>query len=84
MLLFFNLSGILSECQTVCIQIKPSILLGLIWGQTGCKDYQQMTPVGKDLSAEFLRQNLPVAGPTNISQFNTSKSFFSKKQTNSP
>ena len=40
-----NLSGILSECQTVWIQIRPIILSGLIWVQTVCKGYQQMTIV---------------------------------------
>ena len=44
-----TLSGIPSECQTVWIQIKPGILLGLIWVQTVCKCYQQTTPVGKEL-----------------------------------
>ena len=37
--------GIPSECQTVWIQIRPNILLGLIWVQTVCKGYQQMTKV---------------------------------------
>ena len=42
--LFRNiLSGIPSECQTVWIQIRPDILSGLIWVQTVCKGYQQMT-----------------------------------------
>ena len=27
-----NTSGILSECQTVWIQIKPDVLSGLFWG----------------------------------------------------
>ena len=57
MLIFFQkffffrkiLSGIPSECQTVWIQIRPNILLGLIWVQTVCKCYQQMTPLGKEL-----------------------------------
>ena len=43
------LSAITSECQTVCTQIRPDILSGLIWVQTVCKDYQQATPVGKEL-----------------------------------
>ena len=37
------LSGIPSECQKVWIQIRPDILLGLIWVQTLCKGYQQTT-----------------------------------------
>ena len=44
-----NLSGKLSECQTVWI--LPDILLGLIWVQTVCKGYQQMTLVGYELNA---------------------------------
>ena len=34
-----------SGCQTVWIQIRPDILLGLIWVQTVCKGYQQITKV---------------------------------------
>ena len=34
-----NLSGISVECQTVCIQIRPDTLSGLIWVQTVCKGY---------------------------------------------
>ena len=37
------LSGTLSESQINWIQIRPDILLGLIWVQTVCKDYQQTT-----------------------------------------
>ena len=40
-----NLSGIPSECQTVWIQIRPNVLSGLIWVQTVCRCYQQMTKV---------------------------------------
>ena len=42
-------SGIAPECQTVWIQIRPDILLCLIWVQTVCKCYQQTTLVSKDL-----------------------------------
>ena len=38
-----NLSGPSSECQSVWIQIMPDILSGLIWVQTVCKGYKQMT-----------------------------------------
>ena len=38
-----SLSGTLSVCQTVWIQIRPNILSVLIWVQTVCKDYQQTT-----------------------------------------
>ena len=34
-----------SGCQTVWIQIRPDILSGLIWVQTVCKGYQQITKV---------------------------------------
>ena len=37
------LSGTLSECQTVWIQIRTDILSVLIWVQTVCKCYQQIT-----------------------------------------
>ena len=40
-----NLSGKLSECQTVWIQIRRDILSVLIWVPTACKSYQQMTKV---------------------------------------
>ena len=35
-----HLSGTLSECQTVCIQIRTKVLSVLIWEQTVCKGYQ--------------------------------------------
>ena len=40
-----NLSGTLSECQTVWIQIRTDTLSVLIWVQTVCKGYQQTTNV---------------------------------------
>ena len=40
-----NLSGKLSECQTVWIQISTNLLSVLIWVKTVCKGYQQMTKV---------------------------------------
>ena len=33
----------LHQCQTVWIQIRTDILLGLIWVQTVCKSHRQMT-----------------------------------------
>ena len=42
-----TLSGIPSVCQRVWIQIRPDILSGLIWVQTVCRGYQQMTKVGR-------------------------------------
>ena len=36
------------------IQIRPDILSGLIWIQTVCKGYQQMTLVGKELIPFFI------------------------------
>ena len=52
------LSGIPSECQTVCIQTRPDILLGQRWVQTVCKSYQQMTLdlVAKELIIYFLQK----------------------------
>ena len=38
-------SGISPEYQTVWIQIRPDIILGLIWVQTGCNSNQQMTNI---------------------------------------
>ena len=49
-----NLSGIPSVCQIVWIQIRPNILLGLIWVQTFCKCYQQTTKVA--ISGERVKQ----------------------------
>ena len=37
------LSGIPLKCLRIWTQIRPSILSGLIWFQTVCKGYQQMT-----------------------------------------
>ena len=42
------ISRIPSECQIDWIQIKPEVLLGLIWVQTVCKVYQQTTLVADD------------------------------------
>ena len=39
------LSGTISECQTVWIQIRIHILSVLIWVQIVCKDDQHMTKV---------------------------------------
>ena len=44
-----NLSGIPSECQTLLTLIRPDDSLGLIWVQTVCQGYQQMTLVDKEL-----------------------------------
>ena len=43
------LSGILSVCQTVWMQIRPDGLSGLIWVQTVCKGYQHRTLASKEL-----------------------------------
>ena len=40
-----NIAGIPSECHTIWIQIRPDILLSLIWLQTVRKGYPQMTSV---------------------------------------
>ena len=39
------LSGTLAACQTVWIHIRRNFLSVLIWVQTVCKGYQQMTKV---------------------------------------
>ena len=60
------LSGTLSECQTVWIQIRNDILLVLIWVQTVCKGYQQMTKVTaskeRELSAVAKLVRLEIEG----------------------
>ena len=40
-----NLSGKLSVCQMVWIQIRTDVVSVLIWVQTVCKGYEQMTKV---------------------------------------
>ena len=44
-------SPISSPCQPIWIQIRPDILSGLIWVQTACKGYQQMTLADKWVKA---------------------------------
>ena len=44
-----SFKNILSKCQAVWIQIRPVILLGLIWVWNVCRGYQQTTPAGKEL-----------------------------------
>ena len=46
---FFFIIGYAQECQTVLIQIRPYVLLGLMLVKIVCKDYQQM-PQSKDES----------------------------------
>ena len=41
--------AILSNCQSVWIQIRPDILLDLIWVPTVCKGYQQTRLANKEL-----------------------------------
>ena len=57
-------------CQTVWNQIRPDILSGLIWVQTVCKGYQQMTLVGKGVKQLFIgaktRFNLLVIWPVDL------------------
>ena len=40
------------QFQTVWIQIRLDIFLGLIWVQIVCKDYKQTTLVGKELKTK--------------------------------
>ena len=62
------LSGTLSECQTVWTHIRIDILSVLIWVQTVCKGYQQMTKLplaGKELryiSHIMYLNNFPAVG----------------------
>ena len=41
-------------CQSVWIQIRPNFMSGLIWVQTVCNGYQQMTQVVKELMKPFI------------------------------
>ena len=50
------LSGTLSECQTVWIQIRTNIMLVLIWVQTVCKGYQQTTKSSCYNSKESIKE----------------------------
>ena len=52
-----KISGTLSECQMVCIQIRTDILSVLIWVQTVCKGYQQTTKV--TASKERVKFHIP-------------------------
>ena len=61
-----NPSGIPSECHTaVWILVRSNSLSGLIWVQTVRKGYQQMTPIGKELTllqgeiGEKKREQIP-------------------------
>ena len=47
------------QCQTVWIQIRPNILLGLIWVQTVCQGHQQMALVGKKFKDAWLKSQAP-------------------------
>ena len=51
---FFQQLSTLSECQTVWIQIRPNILLGLIWVQTVWEGYKQTTKVTA-ISKEWIK-----------------------------
>ena len=49
-----TLIGIPSEYQTVWLQIRPYILSGLIWIQTTCKGYQQMTKIATSWERAYI------------------------------
>ena len=66
--LFQNLFQEYHQCQTVWIQIRPDILAGLIWVQTACKGYQQMTLVGKELYNMGCNVRKPVFGVSDIAR----------------
>ena len=57
-----NHPGHLKEWQTVWIQIKADILLVLIWFQTVCKGYRQMTKVSPDMKRVITGKDLNVQG----------------------
>ena len=69
------ISRIPSQCQTVWIQIKPDILSGLIWVQTICKSYQQMTLVSLTDQLYICRKNL---GPEHCA-LNLIKPFYNSR-----
>ena len=52
-----KISGIPSRCQTVWMEIRPDVLSGLIWIQTVCKGYQQMTKVATSGEGVNKRDN---------------------------
>ena len=61
-----NLSGTLSECQTVWIEIRTNILSVLLWVQTVCKDYHQKTEAAtsmKRVNAFKISQPVHEIGP---------------------
>ena len=54
---FFQENIVPSEYQIVWFQIRPDILLGLIWVKTVCKSYQQTKQGNKELTHNFtIRQ----------------------------
>ena len=48
------ISGLPSECKTIWIQIRPDVLLSLIWIQTVCIGYQQTTLLRRERVKPFL------------------------------
>ena len=45
-----------NQCLTVWIQIRPNVLLGLVWVQTVCKEYQETTLEGKELNKPYVKE----------------------------
>ena len=66
-----------SGCQTVWIQIRPDILSGLIWVQTVCKGYQQMSKVAASEQRVQYRATCWCVGYTvkNWYQFLTTREY---------
>ena len=62
--------GTLTECQTVWIQIRTDILSVLIWVQTVCNGYQQMTKVPPQQGKGECTTEMTVSDNTVISQTN--------------
>ena len=66
------ISGTLSECQTVWIQIRTVVLSVLIWVQTVCKGYQQTTKVAASKESVNLKSatyNLQQTTNSNFAAF---------------
>ena len=43
------------QIEIVCLLIRPNIMSGLIWVQTVCKNYQQSTLKGKEVTEILIK-----------------------------
>ena len=55
------ISGALSECQTVWIQIRTDVLSVLIWIKNVCKSYQHTTKDAASKERVKVQEELPVS-----------------------